>query len=109
MMTIVTHVTLKDGAAASQWDAAMRQRLTAARDQRGWVGGQLLVPVDASNKRVIVGTWETRAEWQAWHDDPTFRETRDQLDGLEAAPAQHWWHEVVVAGGSTDRSLDAAA
>ncbi len=62
MMTIVTHVTLKEGA-EPEWDAAMRERLESARARPGWVGSQLLMPLDALNKRVIVGTWETRAEW----------------------------------------------
>jgi len=95
MMTIVTRVTLKP-ASEPAWDAAMRERLEAARQQRGWVSGQLVRPVDARNERVIIGTWQSRADWEAWHTDPTFRETRRKLDGLEAKPAEEWWHEVVA-------------
>ena len=25
-----------------------------------------------------------------------FAETRQRLDGLESAPAEHWWHDVVL-------------
>jgi heme-degrading monooxygenase HmoA len=95
MMTIVTHVHLKEGA-GREWDAAMRARLSAAKKRAGWVGGQLLRPSDKPDRRVIVGTWRTRADWEAWHRDPQFAETRRRLDGLESEPAQHWWHEVVV-------------
>lgn len=94
MVTIVTMVTLKDGV-APEWDAAMRERLTAARHQSGWIGGQLLMPFDALNKRVISGTWETRAAWEAWHNDSTFAATRRRLEGLESAPSERWWHEVI--------------
>jgi hypothetical protein len=45
---------------------------------------------------VIVGTWTARANWEAWHHDPQFTETRQRLDGLESAPAEHWWHDVVL-------------
>jgi heme-degrading monooxygenase HmoA len=89
MKTIVTHVHLKPGA-GRDWDAVMRRRLS------GWVGGQLLRSVDKEDARVIVGTWRTRADWDGWHHDPTFAETRQQLDGLESAPAEHWWHDVVL-------------
>ena len=41
MMTIVTHVHLKEGVGRA-WDAAMRTRLSAAKKRPGWVGGQLL-------------------------------------------------------------------
>jgi heme-degrading monooxygenase HmoA len=74
MMTIVTHVHLKDGA-GGDWDAAMRTRLSAARKASGWVGGQLLRPADKPDRRVIVGTWRARANWEAWHHDPQFTDT----------------------------------
>src|SRR5713226_2993421 len=61
MMTIVTHVHLKEGA-GHEWDAAMRTRLSAAKQRPGWVGGQLLRQSDKPDRRVIVGTWKTRAE-----------------------------------------------
>jgi heme-degrading monooxygenase HmoA len=95
MMTIVTTVTLREGAEPT-WDEAMRARLEAARGQQGWIGGQLLMPIDGLNKRVIVGTWETRADWEAWHRDPAFAQTREKLDGLETRPSEHAWHEVLV-------------
>jgi heme-degrading monooxygenase HmoA len=80
----------------------MRTRLSAARKASGWVGGQLLRPADKPDRRVIVGTWKTRANWEAWHHDPQFRQTRQRLDGLGSAPAEHWWHDVAApgAGGS---------
>jgi len=98
MMTIVTHIELKPGT-ASEWDRAMHARLRAAEGRPGWVSGQLLRPVDKPNARVIVGTWESRDAWAAWHKDAAFCETRTRLDGLEAGPAQEWWHEVVEERG----------
>ena len=97
MMTIVTHVTLKEGS-EPEWDAAMRVRLQAAREQAGWISGQLLMPLDGLNRRVIIGTWQTRADWESWHSDPKFTVTRQQLEGLEAGPSQQWWHEVIEDG-----------
>src|ERR671934_1351493 len=95
MMTIVTHVKLKQGS-EPEWDAAMRERLNAAAGRSGGVGGQLLMPLDQLNERVIIGTWQTRADWEAWHSDPTFAETRQRMEGLEDGPSQQWWHEVVI-------------
>ncbi len=95
MMTIVTHVTLKEGT-EPEWDAAMRERLAAAKQHPGWLGGQLLIPLDGLSKRVIIGTWQSRADWEAWHGDKTFTETRKRLEGLETRPGQRWWHEVIA-------------
>jgi heme-degrading monooxygenase HmoA len=61
MMTIVTHVTLKEGS-EPEWDAAMRTRLAAVRGRPGWIGTQLLIPSDGLHRRVIIGTWQTRAD-----------------------------------------------
>jgi heme-degrading monooxygenase HmoA len=63
MMTIVTHVTLKEGS-EPEWDTAMRARLGSVRGRRGWVCTQLLIPNDGMNKRIIIGTWQTRADWR---------------------------------------------
>lgn len=95
MMTVITRAVLREGT-EPEWDAAVRERLDTARDRRGWIGGQLLIPLDGLNERVIVGTWQTRADWETWHSDETFRETRERMEGLEERPSETAWHEVVV-------------
>jgi heme-degrading monooxygenase HmoA len=95
MMTVVTYVTLTEGG-APEWDAAMRERLDVAKGQAGWVRGQLLMPLDNLSKRVIVGTWQTRADWEAWHRDEAFVETRRRLDDLEAGPSETAWFEILA-------------
>lgn len=95
MMTIITHVALKEGS-EPEWDAIMRERLDAARGQPGWLGGQLLIPLAALNERLIVGTWATRADWEAWHEDEAFNETRERLSELQVEEHETTWHEVLV-------------
>ena len=95
MVTIVTNVELKEGA-DRQWDAVMGSRMTGAKKRQGWVGGQLLRSEERPRRRVIIGTWKTRADWERWHKDPQFAETRRQLDGLVVGPEEHWWHDVVL-------------
>ena len=95
MVTVITRVMLREGS-GPEWDAAMRERLAAARDRQGWLGGQLLIPLEALNERLIVGTWQTRSDWEAWHDDETFTETRRRLDELEAERTDSRWHEVLL-------------
>ena len=94
MLTIVTRVKLREGG-AERWDRAMHARVQAARDRSGWVTAQLLKPVDEPLQRAIIGTWRSRDDWAAWHDDATFRETREDLSGLEEGPAETVWYEVV--------------
>jgi heme-degrading monooxygenase HmoA len=94
-VTVMTHTALRDETAAQEWDSAMYERLTAARGQAGWIGGQLLRPVNDPLLRTIVGTWEKREHWESWHNEEAFRETRERLEGLQARPAESSWYEVV--------------
>jgi heme-degrading monooxygenase HmoA len=98
METVITRVTLKAGAEA-EWDAAMRDRMSAAEAARGWIGACILAPAEEGGARVIVGLWETRADWDRWHRDPAYRDTAERLAGLERDPGDPSWHAVVYAGG----------
>ncbi len=98
MMTIVTTVTLRPGG-AEQWDEAMHARVEAAREMPGWVAAQLLKAADEPLQRAIIGTWRSKEEWTAWHDDVTFQETRERLAGLEESRGETVWYEVVEGLG----------
>ncbi len=94
MMTVITHITLKQGS-EPEWDAAMRERLDSAPEREGWISNQLLIPLEAPHQRTVVGTWTTRAAWEAWHEDETFRETRERMNGLQEGSNETTWYEVV--------------
>jgi heme-degrading monooxygenase HmoA len=95
MMTVITRIELKEGS-EPEWDDVMRERLEAAKTRQGWVAGQIAMPLDSLRSRLIVGTWRTRADWEAWHEDPTFEETRERLEHLQASPGETTWHEVIA-------------
>ncbi len=94
MMTVMTYLTLNQGD-EPEWDRVMAVRLASASNRDGWIRGQILMPLDAMNKRVIVGSWRSRADWEAWHQDPAFTETSARLEALEAESSGPEWHEVV--------------
>ena len=100
MMTVITRVSLVAGR-EPEWDEAFRERIESAREQRGWVSVQLCLPAERLDERVVIGTWETRADWEAWHTDEAFQRTRQRLDGLQAAPGEMTWYEVVHANATS--------
>jgi heme-degrading monooxygenase HmoA len=95
MMTIVTQVTIEPGK-EPLWDAAFQERVKAVKKQPGWVSVQLDIPARASNQRVVIGTWESRSAWEAWHTTDSFQRTRQRLDDAETGTRKEWWHEVTV-------------
>jgi heme-degrading monooxygenase HmoA len=82
--------------AEPSWDAAFRERVEAVRAQPGWVTVQLCIPADAPNERVVIGTWETRAAWEAWHASDVFERTRQQMDEAEEGERDDSWNEVIL-------------
>ena len=95
MMTVITQAVLQEGS-EPEWDAAMRERLESAYGTHGWIGGQLLIPLERLNERVVVGTWETPAHGEAWHQDEAVEETRARMGGVEQKTSVKTRHEVVV-------------
>src|SRR5688572_29809001 len=90
MMTIVTHVPIEPGREPA-WDDAFRKRAAAAQKQPGWIAVQLCIPADAVNERIVIGTWENRADWERWHASDTFQSTRDQMEeGSESETRNEW-------------------
>jgi heme-degrading monooxygenase HmoA len=100
MMTIITKVKLHKGC-VDRWDGAMHRRVEAARGRPGWISAQLLKGADEPLERAIVGVWDSKDDWAAWHHDETFRESRDQLAGLEDGPTESRWFEVVEIASTT--------
>lgn len=98
MEAVITRVII-DAGAESEWEAAMRERMSAAEASPGWIGGSILAPEDDRDARVILGLWDTRAAWEDWHQSDAFRATADRLDGLERDPGGASWHEVLYGGG----------
>ena len=93
MMTVITEATIEAGNEA-QWDAAFEERLQAARTQPGWRATQVLIPEGEPQKRLIVGTWESRAAWARWHEADPFRQTRRQLDAADRSDGRERWFTV---------------
>ena len=99
MMTVISETTIEPGQEPA-WDKAFAERLADAENQPGWINVQLLIPLDAPNKRVVVGTWESRAAWEAWHTTEGFQRTRKQLDAVKQSDSREQWHEVVNIASS---------
>lgn len=96
MMTVVATTRLRPGG-EDEWDTAVRDRFESARDRPDWVSGQLLTPTEEPHTRVIVGTWQSRDDWEAWHHDPAFLGQRSTLEPLEERSRTEWFEVVADA------------
>jgi heme-degrading monooxygenase HmoA len=94
MWTVMTTMHLQAGA-RKEWEELIQERFRSAHGREGWVAGQLLTPSGSPDVRVIVGTWGSRTDWESWHEDPAFLETRTRLDALQPSGHQTVWYEVI--------------
>lgn len=102
MMTVITTMTIPSGT-EEDWDSLISERFESAHNRPGWVSGQLLAPTHAPETRLIVGTWRSRDDWEAWHSDPAFLEQRTKLEGIGAQQDATTWYDVVAhAHADTD-------
>jgi len=93
-MTVITTMELQPGA-HEDWEQLIQERFRSAHGRNGWVSGQLLSPSESPGVRVIVGTWRSKADWQSWHEEPAFLESRAKLDGLQPSGHQTVWYDVI--------------
>jgi heme-degrading monooxygenase HmoA len=95
MQTIITYVVVRDGEEEA-WDGALRERVAAAAGQPGFVAVQVAAPADEPQRRVIIGTWESREHWEAWHEDEGFQRTREELEVVDETTTDSAWYEVLT-------------
>ena len=95
MITVITETTVKPGH-EPEWDRAYQARIDDARRQPGWIDAQLLVPEGEPHRRVIVGTWRARADWEQWHQTAVFQQTRTPMNGATQDDGEVRFYEVTA-------------
>jgi heme-degrading monooxygenase HmoA len=95
MLTVITETAITPGQ-EPEWDRAFEERQADAPNQPGWVALQLLIPLEDPSKRLVVGTWQSRADWEAWHATEVFKRTRERMDAVQQTSGPERWFEVVL-------------
>ena len=69
--------------------------LRRASSDPGFLGGQLLVPVDRADEALVTADWESPEAYQGWLDNPVRAEIQAELGPLLAATPEPRVYEVV--------------
>ncbi len=102
ILTIVTESISKADNKA-EWDTAFEARLRAARQQPGWLATQVLIPETDRQRRIIIGTWSRREDWERWHRADPFRQTRQRLDAADQSDGQEQWFTAHSMANARDK------
>jgi heme oxygenase (mycobilin-producing) len=58
------------------------QLRTKAMRAKGYISGETLRALDNPNKFLVISTWNSLAEWEAWDKDPDRHQIQEEIDGL---------------------------
>ena len=53
-----------------------------ANAQNGYISGETLVNYDDPSEYLVISTWKTLKDWNAWLADPRRRELQSQVDQI---------------------------
>jgi heme oxygenase (mycobilin-producing) len=64
----------------------LMQLRTKAMLQKGYITGETLRNVKNANKFLVIGTWNSIEDWEAWLNNPERKQLQAELDKLMKEP-----------------------
>lgn len=64
----------------------LMQLRTKAMLQKGYITGETLRDLSSASKFLVIGTWNSVEDWNAWQADPERKKIQAELDKLLKAP-----------------------
>ncbi len=87
MIKVLLERTIK-GKNVSEIVRLLRQLRVKAMQQPGYISGETLHAVDDPNHYLVISTWESLKDWQAWLNNPERQELHFELEKLLEVPAR---------------------
>jgi heme-degrading monooxygenase HmoA len=66
----------------------LRQLRVQAMQQPGYISGETLHSVDDPNLYLVISTWESLEQWQAWHHNPLRQKLAAEIDAHLESPTR---------------------
>lgn len=64
------------------------QLRSKAMQAKGYISGETLRALDNPNKFMVLSTWSSLADWEAWDDNAERQEIQKEIDSLLRYPAK---------------------
>ena len=71
----------------------LKKLRTLTLNQPGYITGETLKRIDESNECLVVSTWRSVDDWNAWTADPKRIELQSQIDSLIGKPTEYAVYE----------------
>ena len=66
----------------------LRQSRVLAMQQPGYIAGETLHAVDDPNYHLVISTWESLEDWQAWFNNWERQKLQAEVDSYLESPTQ---------------------
>ncbi len=60
-----------------------------AMNQKGYISGESLVGAEDAQTVMVIGTWQSREDWDAWKGDEKRKELDAKLEELQESPTEY--------------------
>lgn len=87
MVKVMLERTIK-GKNVSQIVRLLRQMRVLATQQPGYISGETLHAVDDPNHYLVISTWESLENWQAWLQSPDRQKIQAEIDSYLESPTE---------------------
>ncbi len=67
----------------------LMQLRTKAMLQKGYITGETLRDVTSATKFLVIGTWNSLEDWNAWQADPERKKIQAELEKLLKVPEKY--------------------
>ena len=79
-----------------QLERALQEARSFAMRSPGYLSGETLVDLSDSHHSLVISTWRTRHEWQAWDNSDERRRLRGLIEPLLEGPEKITVYEVTL-------------
>ena len=93
---VIIQRTFKDKAQAEKLVPLILKLRSLATVQPGYITGQTLRCLDCKGEYMVISTWNSRKDWDAWFDTAARRELQDRIDELLGEETQYRFFEPLV-------------
>ena len=87
MIKVLSERTIK-GKHVKEITRLLRMLRVLAMQQPGYISGETLHEVDAPNNYLVISTWNSLEQWQAWLSNQERQKLQAELDGHMETPTQ---------------------
>lgn len=86
MVRVIVEHRTKDKEAAERLIEVIRELRNEAMKQPGYITGETLADTEDPTSILVISTWQTPEDWDAWDTSETRRRITEQMDPLLAEP-----------------------